>query len=140
MSLRLSRPRAVSEFRQSLNDLSPSLNDLMQFDVVVRVYPTGHVTREHATAPYFELNSGKLSATDEGWYLLTGYTSQYGYRGCDLHSSEYIGEGLERDILAAPGRYVALVSHYCLDEELEEGEISCSCDQWAVAYCPDEVM
>lgn len=40
------------------------------------------------------------------WDALVGYTGQQGYRGPVMHQSEYIGGGLERDILATPGTYV----------------------------------
>jgi hypothetical protein len=43
-----------------------------------------------------------------GWEPLDGYSGQCGYSGPILHSSEFIGGDLARDILATPGVYVAV--------------------------------
>lgn len=51
-----------------------------------------------------------IEGFDKGeWEPLVGYTRQQGYRGAVLHASEFIGGGLEEDILATPGIYVAVV-------------------------------
>jgi len=102
-----------------------TLNDMMEFDHVIRVHADGTVTDEPGVyAP-------DLHDDDEpiGWTLLDGYSGQYGYSGPIMHASEYIGGGLARDILATPGVYVALVN-YLSDDEEPEG--------WAVARKDDD--
>lgn len=98
----------------------PSLNDLMEFDRVVRVHVDGSVS--YPSLPHApELTDGEVSP---GWRLLDGYSGQYGYSGPIMHTSEFIGGGMERDILSTPGVYVALVD-YPSDDSEPEG--------WAVA-------
>lgn len=48
------------------------------------------------------------AARGDRWEALHGYTGQYSYNGAVMHPSEYIGGGIERDILAAPGVYVVV--------------------------------
>jgi hypothetical protein len=48
------------------------------------------------------------------WEPLTGYTNQEGYHGAVLHPSEFIGGGLEEEILSNDGIYVT-VCVYSLD-------------------------
>lgn len=99
-----------------------SLNDKMDFDHVVQVLPGGQVVDAHGVyAP--ELYDDELQGA--GWTLMDGYSGQSGYSGPIMHNSEYIGGGLERDILANPGYYVTLVNN-SYDEEEGEG--------WAIAY------
>jgi hypothetical protein len=95
-----------------MNDLTPGvpvtpdkLSDLMDFDHVIRVHPNGTVT-EPAGVYAPELDG---ETPEPGWRLLAGYTGQYGYNGPIMHSSEFIGGRLARDILDTPGLYVALV-------------------------------
>lgn len=71
----------------------------------------------------------QAQAHNSGWNLLTGYTGQCGYNGPVMHPSEYIGGGMERDILANPGWYV--VTAVMGDEDYEPYG-------WAVAYLPAE--
>lgn len=98
-----------------------NLNQLMEFDHVIRVHEDGTVMEEPNTyAP--ELHDGELEGN--GWTLLDGYSGQYGYSGPIMHDSEYIGGGMADDILSTPGVYVALVD-YPLDDSEPEG--------WAVA-------
>jgi hypothetical protein len=99
-----------------------SLNDKMDFDHVVQVLPGGQVVDAHGVyAP--ELYDDELQGA--GWTLMDGYSGQSGYSGPIMHASEYIGGGLERDILANPGYYVTLVNNSYDDEEPEG---------WAIAY------
>jgi hypothetical protein len=117
------------------------LNDFMSFDHVVKVNCDG--TFEHGPANVyapdlymFTDDNGSILAGHEidyirqadeaGWSLLTGYTGQYSYHGVCMHPSEFIGGGIERDILANPGLYVAIMIN------TDDGE----CDSWAVAYRP----
>jgi hypothetical protein len=107
-----------------------SLNDIMEFDHVIRVYSDGFVIdAENVYAPEFEVEvdeDGQILAEHEremreelraqGWDVLTGFTGQHWYNGCIMHDSEYIGGGLEEHIRANPGYYVACVVR-CSDGE-----------------------
>jgi hypothetical protein len=61
---------------------------------------------------YGEAND--LWISSDNWEPLTGFTNQYGYRGACLHPSEFIGGGLEAEILNNDGIYVT-VCVYSLD-------------------------
>lgn len=102
-----------------------ALNDFMEFDHVIRVHDDGSYSEaEGIHAP--SLRDGVLDT--EGWTLLDGYSGQYMYSGPIMHASEFIGGLMERDILANPGIYVALVD-YPDDDSEPEG--------WAVARKDD---
>jgi hypothetical protein len=101
-----------------------SLNDLMEFNSVVRVHADGSVSDEpQYNAP--ELFDDELLS--DTWSLLDGFSGQQGYSGPLMHSSEFIGGGLERWILSHPGLYVNLINTPADDSEPTE---------WAVAYRP----
>lgn len=128
-----------------------SLNDLMEFDSVIRVHPDGSVTRADGVfAPevrpaYYADGSDYVS---KGWSLMRGYTGQYGCAGsAHMHDSEFIGGRMESDILETPGLYAAVVLEWPCDTDLgcdgpdANGE---SCDQdhsegWVVAYKEEEI-
>lgn len=97
------------------------LNDQMEFDHVIQVHEDGSVTDAPGMyAP--DLHDGEIG--DSRWeFFTTGYSGQDRYSGPIMHSSEYIGGQLERDILATPGFYVAVV-----DYPSDDGEP----DGWAV--------
>lgn len=117
--------------------MSKTLNDIMELDAVVEIGPDGEPTERldlHAPDVYQELDD-EGSAIGEptvggDWELLTGFTGQYGYRGAALHSSEYVGGGLERHIRANPGLYVATTVTYLGPEEEYDP------DSWVVAFRP----
>jgi hypothetical protein len=99
-----------------------SLNDKMDFDHVVQVLPGGQVVDANGVyAP--SLMDDELDS--RGWSLLDGYSGQSGYSGPIMHASEFIGGGLERDILSKPGYYVTL-ANYTSDDDEPEG--------WGIAY------
>lgn len=125
--------------------MSKSLNEIMEFDHVVEVHADGTVT--HAdVSPYMEVSmylgdDGEWHDNfqlPEGWALMTGYSGQYSYSGPVMHDSEFIGGGMERDILETPGLYVAMVVECdCgYTEEFCEPEVGCDCEPegWVVAY------
>jgi hypothetical protein len=87
--------------------VSKSLNSRMEFDHVIEVHADGSVTDTDLYAP--GLYDGEVQSDD--WTLMDGYSGQHSYSGPVMHPSEYIGGRLERDILAQPGFYVALVSY-----------------------------
>lgn len=108
-----------------------NLNALMEIDHVIMVDPSGRVTEPRDVyAPEVYSDEG-TEYVDRPWELLTGYTSQYGYRGPVMHPSEYVGGKLADHILSTPGYYVALVV-YALDSDDED-----TTDEpigWAVAF------
>jgi len=119
-----------------------SLNDQMEMDHVVQVHADGTVTDGpsgvYAPEIYLEVDAdgsyvanteadAQRQAKSQGWTLMSGYSGQQGNKSdyVLMHASEYIGGGMERDILAAPGLYVALVPS--LDDDSEP-------ENWVVAY------
>lgn len=96
------------------------LNDRMDFEHVIQVHPDGSVTDGPAGiyAPevtvdvdsdgqMISLNPNDIHI-DSGWALMTGYSGAYGYSGPIMDDAEFIGGGMERDILATPGIYAAV--------------------------------
>ena len=101
-----------------------TLNDVMEFDHVIRVHPDGSITEPRDIhAP--DLFDGELQCGTRAWSLMNGYSGQHGYSGPVMHSSEFIGGRMADDILTCPGLYVALV-----DMPSDDGDP----DGWAVAY------
>lgn len=127
------------------------LNSVMEFDTVIHVTVDGRVVVRHDLYGPDEVYDSELPDSSE-WILLQGYSGQDRYRGANLHSSELIGGGLARDILATPGLYVALVDYVGVCDECErndygsagadEGHDECSDDHiagWVVATIPDDI-
>jgi hypothetical protein len=91
--------------------VSRTLNDIMCFDAPsIQVRADGTLTEQWVSntpdALYGDTDEAlALEAGAAGWDLLTGYSNQQGYNGPVLHTSEVIGGGLARDILATPGIY-----------------------------------
>jgi hypothetical protein len=128
--------------------MTTSLNDIMQIDHVVRVHSDGTVTDAGpgVYAPELAMDSADdyqilaeheqdyaAQAERQGWDLMTGYSGQVGgARSFLMHPSEYIGGGLERDILARPGLYVAITVEMLPAGDGDESE-SPEPAGWAVA-------
>ncbi len=110
-----------------------NLNDIMEFDRVIRVHEDGSVTDEaNVWAPEVNEAAGQLDVggmSGQVWQLLNGYSGQQSYAGPVMHASEYIGGRLADDILSTPGVYAAVVvadlDNATEDETPEAG--------WAVA-------
>ena len=128
-----------------------NLNSVMEFEHVIRVAADGTVTDSPYSVgsrdAYFDLNVTADGVDEfdmsEGWELLKGFTGQHGYNGPVMHSSEYIGGGMARDILETPGDYVALeVSGRCEYDGSTDCDVETGCDcepaGWAVAFKPLE--
>jgi len=131
--------------------MSSSLNDKMEIGHVVRVHPDGTVTDAEpgVWAPELSIDSAddyqildeheKAYAEDaaaQGWDLMYGYSAQQGGgRSFNMHASEYIGGGLERDILEAPGLYVAISIEMLPHDDDDEDPAPAG---WAVARKLDE--
>lgn len=116
-----------------------TLNDVMEFDHVVRVHSDGAITdvAEDSGRTFWapDLRDGALE-TDE-WELLDGYSAQDHYSGPIMHASESIGGRMERDILERPGVYVALVAYYSPEEDDDPDDYE-DVGGWAVARLRDE--
>ncbi len=88
-----------------------TLDDILSFDSPpIRVSPDGILTTMDSYAPdSFDMGTDDADvigqARSAGWELVTGYSRQEGYSGPVMHSSEYIGGGMARSILATPGVY-----------------------------------
>jgi hypothetical protein len=92
----------------------------MEFDLPVEVLTGGSIiVRADLDGPY--MLEEKLDS-DKWRFFTYGYTGQYGTNGPTMHDSEYIGGRLERDILATPGIYVAIVAHWNVDEDEDNAE------------------
>lgn len=110
-----------------MNITPETLNDLMEFDHVIRVNDDGSVSEpRNVYAP--SLYEDGLDTP--GWSLMNGYSGQDRYSGPLMHQSEYVGGGMARDILATSGDYV-VVANYTDDED--------GPTEWAVAFRPLEV-
>lgn len=107
-----------------------TLSDRMDFDHVIEILPDGSIIdRPDIWSP--DLCDDELDARDH-WILLDGYSRQDRYSGPIMHPSEYIGGAMERDILAEPGVYVALVAYYSPDENDDPNNYD-DVGGWAVA-------
>ena len=112
-----------------------TLNVEMEFDSVIYSHGDGTISDTELWAPEVyiaELEDGTWvgEALDAPWRLLDGFSGQHGYSGPQMHSSEYIGGGLARHILATAGCYVVTtVTPMPFDEC---GDVDS--DEWAVAY------
>lgn len=123
------------------------LNEMMQFDYVIRVDENGNATVTNVYAPevyadatWDEHGDAHMSSQDnqdminylkaQGWEVLTGWTGQYGYNGPIMHSSERIGGKLADHIRENPGLYVRLAVDICPEGEDSESEYV----GWIVAH------
>lgn len=86
-----------------------NLNSLVEFDSAFIVTPEG-IESAHGTYVPTVYNDDETDIYIESdkWEALTGYTGQHGYNGAVLHSSEYLGGGLARDILEDVGGIYAV--------------------------------
>lgn len=137
----------ITEFLKGINTMGKELNDIMEFDHIIRVAEDGTITEPRDIYGYFDLNVA-MDGTDQfemsdGWELLQGFTGQYSYNGPVMHPSEFIGGGLERHIRETPGYYVALVVNGSCDYDGTtecDVEHGCECEPagWAVAFKPSK--
>lgn len=107
------------------------LNAVMDFDHVIRVDDDGNVhddvTGIYAPDVRHEYPDGDgIDISDDSWSLMNGYSGQDRYSGPIMHASEFIGGGMQTDILASPGYYAAVVVY-----DNDEGDDNVS--GWAVA-------
>lgn len=84
------------------------LNDLMQFDHVIKVDADHNVTDAPPDIWGPEVYDDRIEQ-EGGWTLMYGWSYQFRYAGPEMHPSETIGGDLEKAILHTPGYYVATV-------------------------------
>jgi hypothetical protein len=112
----------------------------MEFDRVIQVIADGTVVEcpdLHAPEVHvYEQADGTWdddSAELGDWhYFTTGYSGQDRYNGPHMHSSEYIGGRLARDILSTPGIYAAVAIYGVPLDDTEDMDA----DSWAVVWIP----
>ena len=128
--------------------MTKPLNDLMEFDHVIRVNEDGSVSDDfvaYAPEVYPAYHADGSDYVSDGWELMRGYTGQYGCAGsAHMHNSEFIGGRMERDILGTPGFYCAVILDWpcdtkygCPDLDQENTGDSCDADHsegWVIAY------
>ena len=114
------------------------LNDLMDFDHVIRVHKDGAITEPRDVyAPELLMGvdaDGQIlnaheagyiaDAKRQGWSLERGWTGQYSYSGVVMHPSEYVGKSMEDHIRETPGLWVVIVVQ--CEDDYDAG--------WALAY------
>lgn len=110
-------------------DVTPETIDrAVEFDSPFRIEEDGTLTRPlpDVFAPEVWHVEGERHPNDveipDGWTAWSvGYTGQYSYNGAVMHSSEYIGGRMARDLLEDPGTYV-VCSVEVHPEDAYEGE------------------
>lgn len=86
-----------------------NLNSLVEFDTAFIVTPEGIEGAHEVYVPnVYNDDVSDIYIESSLWETLTGYTGQYSYNGAVLHSSEYLGGGLARDILEDVGGIYAV--------------------------------
>lgn len=127
------RHRSTGEYVGNVggHDVTRTLNDIMEFNRVVRVDMYGRVhdassfVKDPPEALYVMLdNDGDMIGSDArdgidvlvdtelgGWMPLQGHCGAYGESSQSFiqHPSEFIGGGLEDRIVSTPGYYVAVM-------------------------------
>jgi hypothetical protein len=125
-----------------------TLNSVMEFAHVIQVHSDGSVTEPDGIwAPEVHVDldeDGQMIGSDSrdgvdvlsmptDWQFMHGYTGQHmsSSRSFIMHSSEFVGGRMARDILSQPGYYVAVVIDGLLPEGVEDDDTNVG---WAVAY------
>jgi hypothetical protein len=123
-----------------IDNVTPeNLSDVMEFDRVIQVCQDGSVVEvRNLYAPNVYTSEispdhWELEELYGDWMWFTyGYTGQHGYNGPEMHSSEYIGGRLARDILETPGIYCAVeVYPSPLDDTDDSGP-----ESWGIVWIP----
>lgn len=135
------------------------INELMEFDHVVAVMPDGRVIDTDEGYNHLDVHAPEVvidydgpfadgQILDEhdaamveylriqGWEVLTGYSGQHGYSGPVMHTSEFIGGGIEDRIREEPGYWVALTVEIHPkedDPEYNDGNGESEAAGWVVA-------
>jgi hypothetical protein len=79
----------------------------VEFYIPFRVSDDGNVTDVRGyVSPDVYVDSEGIPVHSDDWSTVDGYSHQYGYAGPIMHSSEYLGGAMAREVLATPGVYV----------------------------------
>jgi hypothetical protein len=81
------------------------LNRLVKFYCPFEVTDDGQVVEVTGVYPPESVNCDG-EPLDDRWTTLDGFSHQYGYAGPIMHSSEFLGGAMAREVLATPGVYV----------------------------------
>jgi len=131
--------------------MSRALNDVMEFDAVIRIAADGSaaryrgVTPVHAPELYVETDDdGQIlknhvsdmisNLESQGWDVQSGWTGQQG-GGVIMHESEFIGGGVEWHIRETPGLWCA-VAVYVDSEKCPNDSEACKLSD-PCAICAD---
>src|SRR5690606_30399812 len=94
--------------------LTSSILDVYAPDVFIDVDAEGQILAEAEALTLDRLRS-------EGWEPVSGYSSQHGYRGPIMHTSETLGGGMAQEVIDTPGVYV-LVPVECVYPDGEQDD------------------
>lgn len=122
------------------------LNDVMELDHVIRVYPDGRLDSNggYAAGIYApDVSNVDGPVPDDGvdvevmdnrpWRVQVNRSNQWNYKGAVMHPSEFIGGGMADDILTMPGYWVAVEVRND-DGSLPDGDSI----GWALLWLPIE--
>lgn len=110
------------------------LNDEMPFDHVIRITDDHRLESVYGEIYAPEVYGDEILSDD--WEWMDGYSGQEGYSGPHMHSSEFIGGRIARDIVETPGVYVAVTVEcdhdpdYC--DHGDDPDAECSPIGWGV--------
>lgn len=117
-----------------VNATRDTLNAAIDFDSPFRVLSGGRIEtylpNVYGPEVYLLVDKegngvGSEEIEGDGWSPVTGYSGQHGYSGPCMHTSEYLGGGMARDVLEDTGAVyvvttVESVPDWEIDEEDEE--------------------
>lgn len=103
-------------------------NDV-EFDHAFRITEDGTITDDGLDNVHAPELVDEQIYSDSWEFWTTGRSNQDSYQGPIMHPSEYIGGGLERDLLSEPGVYVVVVASYTPDDPSEEDSPT---EGWAI--------
>lgn len=116
-----------------------ALNDRMPLGRVVKINGDGTVSNADDIDPPTVLDE---KWDDEKWQPLRGYTGQYGVtlKNFVMHNAEFIGGGMERDMFANPGLYVAVEAGWSCTEDCEPDCEGDHPEGWVVFTIPSQFV
>lgn len=79
--------------------------------------------KDHNGVGEEEIDNVAWNKPQEQWEAVNGYSGQQGYAGPTMHSSEFLGGGMARDVLDNVGAVYVVVAVECLpDWEIDEND------------------
>lgn len=84
---------------------------------------TLYTDKEHNGVGEEEIDGVPWNQPQKTWEVVNGYSGQHGYSGPTMHSSEFLGGGMARDVLADIGAVYVVTSVEChADWEVDEND------------------